>query len=154
LVPPEPGRADQLAAVVGLLTLPFPETESRDDSRHSGPGHHVLVVRASRDFWDDPEIEVVHAAHREIEADFRALVDALTVRWGHPEIVDLWSYQKAVGHGRPLPKPIDELCMSTGSLHVWQHPEAGRWIALTIGQDDKELPFELLAAVGEASASP
>jgi hypothetical protein len=32
-------------------------------------------------------------------------------------------------------------------MQVWLHPESGRWLALTIGQGDKELPLELLAAV-------
>jgi hypothetical protein len=145
---------DQLARVDGLLGLPFPEAEWRDENRYSGPGHHLLVVRASRDFWDDPEVEVVWAARREIEAGFHSLVTALTVRWGEPETVDLWSYQEAAGRSRPRLQPIDELCMLTGSMQVWRVPGEARWLALAIGQGDKELPFELLAAVGEAAALP
>lgn len=145
---------DELAVVDALLASPFPEAEWQDENRYSGPGHHLLVVHASRDFWDDPEEEVVWAAHREIEASFRALITALTARWGKPETVDLWSYQESAGRSRPVPKPIDELCMLAGSMQVWRRPEVGRWVALTIGQGDKELPFELLAAVGEAAALP
>jgi hypothetical protein len=37
--------------------------------------------------------------------------------------------------------------------HVWPLP-SGRWLALAIGQADPEWPFELLAAVGEASSLP
>jgi hypothetical protein len=145
---------DELAVVDALLTLPFPEEEWQDEDRFSGPGHHVLVLRASQDFWDDPEVEVVRAAQREIEAGFRALVTTLTTRWGKPETVDLWPYLETGGGDGPIPQPIDELCMLTGSMQVWRHPQVGRWLALTIGQGDKELPFELLAAVGEAAALP
>jgi hypothetical protein len=37
-------------------------------------------------------------------------------------------------------------------MQVWRHPASGRWLALAIGQGDKELPLELLAAVGETPA--
>jgi hypothetical protein len=30
-----------------------------------------------------------------------------------------------------------------------RRPESGRWIVLTVGQQDPELPIELLAAVSE-----
>lgn len=36
---------------------------------------------------------------------------------------------------------------------LWRPPESGRWIAFTVGQQDPELPIELLAAVGEAPLS-
>ncbi|MFD5437343.1 hypothetical protein ACFWJ4_34995 [Kitasatospora sp. NPDC127067] len=35
-----------------------------------------------------------------------------------------------------------------------QLPSSCRWLALAIGQADRELPFELLAAIGEASSLP
>ncbi|WP_157876068.1 hypothetical protein [Peterkaempfera griseoplana] len=38
------------------------------------------------------------------------------------------------------------------TLHVWRRPDADRWIGLAIGQGDKELPFELFAAVGVGEA--
>jgi hypothetical protein len=132
-----------------MLALPFPATECRDESRYSGPGHHLLVLRASRDFWDDPEAGVVREAHRDIEADFLALVNAIAARWGEPETVDLWSYQKAAEPSRPMPQPIADVRMLTRSMPVWRVPETNRWLSLAIGQEDKELPFELLAAADE-----
>ncbi|MEU6589919.1 hypothetical protein ABZ923_11985 [Streptomyces sp. NPDC046881] len=37
-------------------------------------------------------------------------------------------------------------------MSVGLRPEAGRWLALAVGQGDEESPFELLAAVGETTA--
>jgi hypothetical protein len=37
-------------------------------------------------------------------------------------------------------------------MHAWPHRDRGRWLALAIGQADKELPLELLAVVGQAPA--
>ncbi|WP_327365531.1 hypothetical protein [Streptomyces sp. NBC_01217] len=48
-----------------------------------------------------------------------------------------------------MPEPISSLCGLAGSMRLRPHPEADRWLALTIGQGDRELPFELLVAAGE-----
>ncbi|WP_165914338.1 hypothetical protein [Streptomyces sp. AcE210] len=53
-----------------------------------------------------------------------------------------------------MPEPINSLCEQAGSMQLWLLPEADRWLALTIGQGDKELPLELLAAVDESRALP
>ncbi|MGE7436101.1 hypothetical protein [Kitasatospora sp. NPDC001175] len=37
-------------------------------------------------------------------------------------------------------------------MQAWQFRDRGHWLALTIGQWDKELPLELLAAVGRTAA--
>jgi hypothetical protein len=52
------------------------------------------------------------------------------------------------------PEPLNFLCNLAGSMQVWQMPSTGRWLGLTIGQVDRELPLELLVAVGEASTFP
>jgi hypothetical protein len=36
-------------------------------------------------------------------------------------------------------------------MQMWQVPSTGRWLGLTIGQADREFPFELLAAIGETA---
>ncbi|GAA4128539.1 hypothetical protein GCM10022416_04320 [Actinomadura keratinilytica] len=40
-------------------------------------------------------------------------------------------------------------CGLSGKMLVWQRPDAGRWLALAVGQADPEFPIQLLAAVGE-----
>jgi hypothetical protein len=39
-------------------------------------------------------------------------------------------------------------------MQMRQVPSTDRWLGLTIGQVDRELPFQLLAAVGENSTLP
>lgn len=145
---------DHVTIVDRLLALPFPAEHTRESPnqntwegyRSSGPAHHVYVLRASRDFWDDRGEEAVEAAEAEIDAAFQALGDALTVRWGAPETVGLWPYRKGED---PAPEPMSELCRLTGEMFVWRRADDGRWVALAVGQADPEFPIVLLAAVAE-----
>ncbi|MGW6500123.1 hypothetical protein [Nonomuraea angiospora] len=146
---------DRLSTVDDLLARPFPSEEERtvpargtwEGHHSSGRRHHMCVLKASRDFWDDRSEDVVEAAEEEIAAAFEALATALTSRWGGPEVVDLRPYLE---NEIPAPEPIGELCQLSGEMFVW-HPGAGRWVALAVGQADSEFPILLLAAVGERS---
>ncbi|MDP9864323.1 MULTISPECIES: hypothetical protein [Streptosporangium] len=137
---------DRLAVVDDLLALPFPGEGTREGRRSSGPGHHVCVLQASRDFWDDRSEETVEAAEEEIDTALQALVATLTTRWGEPETIDLWPYLRGED---PAPEPMITLCQLSGTMLLWRL-ETGRWIALAVGQADPEFPIELLAAVAEA----
>jgi hypothetical protein len=139
---------DLESAVESLLALPFPPEEVREGDRFSGPSYHRDVLRASRDFWDDRSDEVVEAAEEEIEAAFTALVTALTARWGGPEPVYLEPY---LWSEATVPEPIGGLCALATEMLVWPRPDAGRWVALSIGQADAEYPIWLMAAVGEGA---
>ncbi|MEU6041200.1 hypothetical protein ABZ801_37990 [Actinomadura sp. NPDC047616] len=107
----------------------------------------MSVLLASQDFWDDRSEETVEAAEEEIDAALHELVTALTARWGRPESIDLEPY---LWGESPAPEPMQTLCVLSGEMLVWRRPDAGRWIALAVGQNDPEFPIELLAAVGEA----
>ncbi len=52
------------------------------------------------------------------------------------------------------PEPLASLCRVAGRLQLWQVPSAGRRLGLTIGQADREFPYELLAAVADSSTLP
>jgi hypothetical protein len=135
-----------------LLGCPFPDARYRDGAGWGGPGHHVRILRASQDFWDDEGREAAREAEVGLQADLDALAAMLTARWGEPLTVDLWQHLRAGLEGGVVPEPVNSLCQLAGSMQVWPHPASGRWLALTIGQGDKELPLELLAAVGETPA--
>ncbi|MFE6052532.1 hypothetical protein ACFQ6N_17400 [Kitasatospora sp. NPDC056446] len=148
----------QLSIIDELSALPFPGQEGRPGkgAGWGGPGYHVAVLRESRDFWDDRSEEVVEAAEGELEADLDALAAVLTARWGVPTAVDLWPY---LGFDDPdpefmAPEPLNFLANVAGGMQMWQLPSSCRWLALAIGQADRELPFELLVAIGEASSLP
>lgn len=146
-----PAAEDRLAIVDGLLALPFPAEETQDGDRSSGPGHHLRVLQASRDFWDDRGEETVEVAQEEIDAALRALVTALTARWGGPETIDLEPY---LWGEDPAPEPLSRLCLLSGEMLAWRMPAAGRWVGLAVGQGDPEFPIELLAAVGALGTGP
>ncbi|WP_416986100.1 hypothetical protein [Streptomyces sp. T028] len=155
-----PGSAEeQLSIVDALITQPFPEEKGRSKTEHGwgGPGYHIAVLRASQDFWEDRSPEIVEPAVQELEVDLAAVAEALTERWGSPATVDLWQY---LGFDDPdypdveVPEPLCSLSSLAVNMLVWPVPATGRWLGLTIGQGDRELPFELLAAVGEESSLP
>jgi hypothetical protein len=69
-----------------------------------------------------------------------------------PLVVDLWPCLRAGCEGEEVPEPLDSLSQQAVSMQAWPLRDRGRWLALTIGQQDKELPLELLAAVGRPTA--
>ncbi|MCX4743935.1 hypothetical protein OG455_00130 [Kitasatospora sp. NBC_01287] len=149
---------DRLLVIDRLSALPFPRVEERPgkESSWGGPGYHLAVLQESQDFWENRSEEIVEAAEQEIETDLATLTAVLTGRWGEPESVDLWPF---LGFDNPdpdfvAPEPLGFLCGVAGDMRVWRLRSSGRWVALVIGQADPEWPFQLLAAVGEASSLP
>ncbi|MFG2430757.1 hypothetical protein [Streptomyces sp. NPDC048590] len=143
---------EHLSTIDALAVQPFPEEAYADFSGNGGPAHRVRDLQVSRDFWDDDD----GLAWVEAEADMRACLDALaarlTTRWGKAFFVDLGPYLIAGCEGEIVPEPLDFLSQQVVSMQVWPLPDSGRWLALALGQADKELPLILFAAVGQASA--
>ncbi|MFF2789656.1 hypothetical protein ACFVT6_23360 [Streptomyces sp. NPDC058049] len=145
-VPQEaPGR--YLPVIDAMIAQPFPAADFEDAAGYGGPACRVRVLRASQDFWDDAYHRALNRADAEMSADLGALAAALTVRWGDPLAVDLGSYLKAGFDGRRAPELIERLSQSACSMQVWTVPDSSRWIGLTVGQHDTELPLELMAVV-------
>lgn len=109
-------------------------------------------LQVSRDFWDDDDGQAWVEAEAELQACLDDLAASLTTRWGNAFVVDLGPYLSAGCEGEPVPEPLDYLSQQAVSMQVWPLPDSGRWLALAIGQADKELPLILFAAVGQASA--
>ncbi|MFI9810401.1 hypothetical protein ACIHEJ_40070 [Streptomyces sp. NPDC052301] len=131
-----------------LLAQPFPEANFDDGAGCGGPEHRVRILRARQEFWDDDDGEAAREAEAELRAYLDALIAALSARWGEPLVVDLLPYLRAGLERKAMREPINCLSQLAGSTQAWQHRGLGRWIGLAIGQGDKELPLELLAAVG------
>ncbi|MFF7364185.1 hypothetical protein [Streptomyces sp. NPDC008125] len=143
---------EHLSTIDALAVRPFPEAPRTDATGSGGPRHHVRVLQVSRDFWDDDDGQ----AWVEAEADMMACLDDLaahlTTRWGHPFFVELGPFLSAALDGESVPEPLDELSQQAVSMRVWPLPGADRWLALAVGQADKELPLILFVAIGHASA--
>lgn len=142
--------AAQLAEVDRLRALDFPAQPSRSAAVHSGPGYHVADLAVSQDFYDDRDLWAEVAD--DFEAACQALVELLAERWGEPEPLDLYPYLVRQLEGGSVPPPLDELCGYVSEVYGWRVGD--RWIALGVGQEDRELPFQLVLAIGERDAVP
>ncbi|WP_327358159.1 hypothetical protein [Streptomyces sp. NBC_01304] len=134
--------ADHLAAVDLLRTRDLPEERGRSSAGSWGPGYVIAELLTSEDFWDE-DLTLVEEVEEQYDAELTALALVLTERWGPPDIFSLWSLATRSASGEHIPDPWSELSMSVANLHLWQRD--GRWIALGVGQQDRELPFQLLA---------
>ncbi|MFJ5884516.1 hypothetical protein [Kitasatospora cineracea] len=143
---------EYLSTIDALAVRPFPEAVRADLSGDCGPEHHVCELQASRDFWDDDDGQARAGAEAGLQALLDDLAAHLTARWGEALVVDLGPYLVAGCAGEPVPEPLDHLSQQAASMQVWPLLDSGRWLALAIGQADKELPLVLFAAVGRASA--
>ncbi|MEV7559604.1 hypothetical protein [Streptomyces sp. NPDC089795] len=142
-----------LPLIDGLVVRPFPETEFQDDTGDGGPDHLIRVLHRSRDFWDAEDPQVWEQVDAELSACLDTLIAVCTARWGDPLVVDLWA---ECGDGddarRDVPEPLCTLSQVTTSMYAWRLSGGDRWLGLALGQADKELPMELLAAVGLPAA--
>ncbi|MGW2620325.1 hypothetical protein [Streptomyces sp. NPDC001500] len=112
----------------------------------------MRILRDSQEFWDDDDGQAAREADADLRAYLDALIATLTARWGAPFAIDLLPYLRAGLEGEAVSEPIDCLSQLTGSMQAWLHRDPDRWLGLAIGQGDKELPLELLAAVGQTLA--
>ncbi|MCO8303770.1 hypothetical protein AB0B92_09045 [Streptomyces hygroscopicus] len=138
--------ADHVTSIDRLRARDFPRQRAVDGRVASGPGFHVADLRVSEDFWDADPARVEEVLE-EFEAEQGALVQALTLRWGAPAVLDLTDSLERSAMGEPVPPPLDALCGYVPELHIW-HVD-GRWVGLGVGQGGRELPFQLLVAIGE-----
>ncbi|UQA90991.1 hypothetical protein [Streptomyces halobius] len=137
---------EHLTAIDRLRLRDFPAERSRGAMAESGPGFHIADLRVSRDFWD-ADLTEVEEALEEFEAELTALVRALSLRWGEPDVLDLGVCLERSAMGIPVRPPLDSLCGYVPLMYGWR--VAGRWVGVGVGQGDRELPFQLLVAVGE-----
>ncbi|MGW7022205.1 hypothetical protein [Streptomyces decoyicus] len=128
----------------------FPAAPGRSALVESGPGFHIAGLRVSQEFWDADLAEVAEAAE-EFEAELTALVQALSLRWGEPEVMDLADDLERSARGIPVRPPLDTLCGYVPRMYGWR--VRSRWIGVGVGQGDRELPFQLLVAVGEGEVA-
>lgn len=135
-----------------LLAQPFPETNFHDDTGCGGHEHRVRILRDSQEFWDDDDGQAAREADADLRAYLDALIATLTARWGEPLAIDLLPYLRAGFEGEAVSESINCLSQLTGSMQAWPHRDPDRWLGLAIGQEDKELPLVLLAAVGQTLA--
>ncbi|WP_329370781.1 hypothetical protein [Streptomyces sp. NBC_01483] len=137
-----------LATIDLLCARDFPAEHGRTDVGTGGPGYHIAELQTSGDFWvdDGTEREETEAQY---ECDRDGLGERLTERSGAPDVISLESTFERAQDGEDIPEPWASLSSHVPNVQLWRPPKTGRWIALGVSQWDKELPFQLLAAVTE-----
>ncbi|MFG2092554.1 hypothetical protein [Streptomyces sp. NPDC048612] len=141
---------DEYPTVIDQIRLrDFPAVPVRSATVESGPGHHIAGLRVSGEFWDADRAEAAET-EEEFTAELTALVQALSLRWGTPETLDLTPQLERSAQGLPVPPPLDTLCGYVPRMHGWR--VRGRWIGVGVGQGSPELPLHLLVAMTEEAA--
>ncbi len=84
-------------------------------------------------------------------ADRDRLAGALTEQYGPPVRKEIWPY---VGSGPPTVEPgsrlFEHLATWLGVIDYWQVGD--RAVVVEVGQQDKELPLELMLVIGRMTA--
>lgn len=127
-----------------LRSREFPAEPGPSDVGWEGPGFHIAELNGH--FGYDDGCDGDRTGPEQREAEYDALLDALTERWGEPDHVSLASTElRALDEDddEEVPEPWRRLSLQTGRLYLWQ--EDGRWIALGLTRS------QLLAVVTEVA---
>ncbi|MFJ3881080.1 hypothetical protein ACIPW5_27000 [Streptomyces sp. NPDC090077] len=136
--------ADHLDTIDRLRARAFPSGPTTSGEQSAGPGHHLARLSRTRDFWDD-DGSGWEEAEEQISAEYAALTQAVTDRWGPPQVFALASLLDRSFDGEEIPEPWNELCNTTDHVHLWRIGD--RWLVVCVTQWDREFPFFLTAGV-------
>ncbi|WKV75250.1 hypothetical protein AW27_029245 [Streptomyces sp. PCS3-D2] len=141
--------AEHLDTIDRLLAKEFPQVPVRTVDSSSGPGFHLVGLSRTRGFWDDDGSGRIEAADQ-ISAEYGALTQAVTNRWGDPHVFSLGTLRDRVLEGEAIPEPWRELSCGTDHVHLWRAGE--RWLVACVTQRDSEDSYVLTA--GATVADP
>ncbi|WP_392894187.1 hypothetical protein [Streptomyces sp. LN699] len=136
--------AEHLDTIDRLRGQTFPTDPVRFDRHGSGPGHHLVQLVETRDFWEDDGSARIEAADQ-ISAEYGALVQALTGRWGAPQVFTLDGVMQRGLDGEAIPEPWDALADNADHVHLWRAGD--QWLVVYVARRATEDPFRLMAAV-------
>jgi hypothetical protein len=132
----------------------FRTTRQRTEDGFTGRDFHIATLHASHDFYEWEDFERFDEVWADMELALDAVTAALEFRWGPAETMQLWPFLKSLtdegaDHG---PEVIHILSTTASDMRYWLPPGYDRFVALAVGQQDKELPSELTVAVGLRTA--
>ncbi|MGW4277096.1 hypothetical protein ACWEGQ_33220 [Streptomyces seoulensis] len=137
--------AEALAVIDRLCSGAFPAARTRTDTGWAGPGYRTAELATSEDFWEDDGTRWRETADQ-YACDRDGLAERLAERWGPPQEFSLYGVLLRSAE-EEAPQPWGPLSGQVPDVQLWRSPEAGRWIVLGVGQQGRELPFQLLAVV-------
>ncbi|WP_046780722.1 hypothetical protein [Streptomyces yangpuensis] len=136
--------AEHLDTIDRLLAQEFPKEPVRTVDSSSGPGFHLVHLSRTRHFWDDDGSGRIEAADQ-ISAEYGAITQAVTDRWGEPQVFSLGTVLERGFEGEAIEEPWNELSSCTDHVHLWRAGE--RWLVVCVAQWDCEAPYLLTAGV-------
>ncbi|WP_060179342.1 hypothetical protein [Streptomyces sp. IMTB 1903] len=134
--------AEHLDTIDRLLAKEFPREPVRTVDSSSGPGFHLVRLSRTRHFWDDDGSGRIEAADQ-IGAEYGALTQAVTDRWGDPQLFSLGTLRDRVWEGEEIPEPWRELSADTDHVHLWRTGD--HWVVACVTQRDGDDPYLLTA---------
>ncbi|MFE7748758.1 hypothetical protein [Streptomyces sp. NPDC057428] len=121
--------AHHLGLIDGLRAQDFPSERVHSGTGVSGPGYHTaLLLREDVCGEGDTTDGVEQRAQCLAEHD--ALLVLLTLRWGKPQVVGVWSAQERMAAGEVMAEPWAEPVGGCEYLRLWRVD--GRWIAMVL----------------------
>ncbi|MCX5414165.1 hypothetical protein [Streptomyces sp. NBC_00059] len=136
--------AHHLRLIDGMRTRDFPTARVPSGSGVSGPGYHTASLLGGDGHEEGDEADrLEHRAQCLAEHD--ALVTLLTLRWGEPQVVSLWSAQERLMAGEAISEPWAEPVASCEYLQLWRAQD--RWLALVLYLEDEGPGCELSVLV-------
>ncbi|MFD3873619.1 hypothetical protein [Streptomyces sp. NPDC058623] len=135
---------EQLDLIDRLRAQAFVDVPVRLGRHTSGPGYHLVRLGGTRDFWEDDGSYRAEALDQ-IGAEYGALTQALTDRWGEPQVFSPYSLTLRALAGEEIPQPWQELSHTTDHLYLWRAEE--RWLVAGVAQWGEHDPYLLMAAV-------
>ncbi|MCX5197492.1 hypothetical protein OOK31_26960 [Streptomyces sp. NBC_00249] len=136
--------AEHLDLIDRLRAQAFVDRPVRLGAHSSGPGYHLVRLDGTGDFWEDDGSGRAEAAGQ-ISAEYAALVQALTIRWGAPDVFPVVSPARRGTEGAELEEPWEELGNSADHVHLWRTGD--RWLVVCAARWGEEGPHDLMAAV-------
>ncbi|MFJ8886656.1 hypothetical protein ACIRJR_25030 [Streptomyces sp. NPDC102402] len=136
--------AHHLRLIDGLRTKDFPLQRVSSGSEVSGPGYHVALLGGEDGSEGDDRVDRLERRARCL-AEYDALLTLLTLRWGEPQLVSLWSAQERMMAGEVVAEPWADPVASCEFLQLWHQED--RWIAVVLYQQDGGPGCELAVLV-------
>ncbi|MDQ0797708.1 hypothetical protein [Streptomyces sp. B1I3] len=146
--------AHHLRLIDGMRARDFPSQRVASGSGVSGPGFHTAYLHGEEEQWGEDRGDVGQRDGDEAEqferraqclAAHDALLTLLTLRWGAPQVVSLWSAQERMTAGEVMAEPWAELVASCEYLPLWRVED--RWIAVVLHMEDEGPGCELSVLV-------
>ncbi|MEU8706959.1 hypothetical protein [Streptomyces sp. NPDC048565] len=121
--------AHHLRLIDGMRTEDFPSERVPTGSGSSGPGYHTALLLGEDDHGEGDEADRLEV-RAQCLAEHDALLSLLTLRWGEPQRVSLWSAQERMMAGEVIAEPWADPVASCEHLPLWWAED--RWIAVVL----------------------